>query len=148
MNDTLANRSQKKMASRLRHYVISARGGDSPKLRHLRFLLLLCFLSSIAFTCFLLSPWPLGREVPTTLLRSEPLAELVHREEAASIGALECFQVTHPILTPSGISGSSSSLQGSCEVVLMDHVFGSTYGVPFVGTLQRAFNRDLLDGDL
>ncbi|EFX04402.1 asparagine amidase a [Grosmannia clavigera kw1407] len=44
---------------------------------------------------------------------------------ATSAAVLENFQVAQPVLTPEGAT--------SCSVVLMDHVFGYSYGVPFVG---------------
>ncbi len=60
---------------------------------------------------------------------------------------LECFQVYQPVLTPSGATdetvlgnGSENTTtiaeietNNSCDVVLMVHSFGLSYGKPFVG---------------
>lgn len=50
----------------------------------------------------------------------------------ASSGLQEVFQVYQPVsLSPKETSGEANSCDG--ELLLMDHVFGSSYGVPFVG---------------
>lgn len=60
---------------------------------------------------------------------------------------LDCFEVSGPVLTPHGPSTlrnpesdssndadlAPSSHDPSCDVILMDHVFASSYGQPFVG---------------
>lgn len=50
---------------------------------------------------------------------------------------LDCFQVAQPVLTPDGPaterSRGPSSSSGAVTVTLMDHVFGNSYGAPFVG---------------
>lgn len=50
------------------------------------------------------------------------------------------FQVHQPVLTPegatldSGVSnGEAGEVEDSCQLVLMDYVFGYSYGEPFVG---------------
>jgi hypothetical protein len=73
---------------------------------------------------------------------------------------LECFQVAEPVLTPQGAQSSSgggapvttnatdSSPTASCQVLLMDHVFGNSYGTPFVGQYTPPdcdFNRVVID---
>lgn len=65
----------------------------------------------------------------------------------SATGLLECFQVYQPVLTPNGataettLSGGSEDTTtlaptdkaSSCEVVLMQHDFAFSYGIPFVG---------------
>ncbi|KHN96981.1 peptide-N4-(N-acetyl-beta-glucosaminyl)asparagine amidase A [Metarhizium album ARSEF 1941] len=54
--------------------------------------------------------------------------------------ALQCFQVTNPVLSPDGIVDGNELLDSypgnvppeSCQVRLMEHVFGNSYGQPFV----------------
>ena len=54
-------------------------------------------------------------------------------------GLLECFQVAQPVLGPEGLTpswGRETPVgygQGECEVLLMEHSFGASYGQPFVG---------------
>jgi hypothetical protein len=62
-------------------------------------------------------------------------------------GLLDVFQVYQPVLTPQGATDQTVSSEGvegtstiaaaaspdSCEVLLMDHVFAYSYGIPFVG---------------
>lgn len=57
--------------------------------------------------------------------------------------ALQCYEITNPVLSPDGIVDGNESLGGypgaakkplkSCQVQLMDHVFANSYGQPFVG---------------
>lgn len=84
------------------------------------------------------------------------LARHAARTPAAtpSSAVLECFQVYQPVLFPSGavdetvISDGSENTTtiapttpaSSCEVLLMEHSFGFSYGIPFVGMLQRPHN--------
>lgn len=65
-------------------------------------------------------------------------------------GLLEVFQVYQPVLTPKGAIDetvmsngventttiASAASPSSCEVLLMDHVFAYSYGMPFVGKLM------------
>ncbi|KAI0891359.1 hypothetical protein F4806DRAFT_506585 [Annulohypoxylon nitens] len=59
-------------------------------------------------------------------------------------GVLECFQVSQPVLSFNGPNSKSTADDGqrvtredianqTCSVLLMDHVFGFSYGKPFVG---------------
>ncbi|KAJ9156109.1 Peptide-N4-(N-acetyl-beta-glucosaminyl)asparagine amidase A [Pleurostoma richardsiae] len=87
------------------------------------------------------------RQLPTT---SAP---------AATATALECFQVAQPVLMPQGAVGSDGSTvtsgtgspaaQGdSCTLVLMDHVFAYSYGIPFVSNYTPpscSFNRVVMN---
>ncbi|KAI1099183.1 hypothetical protein F4804DRAFT_92402 [Jackrogersella minutella] len=75
--------------------------------------------------------------------------------------ALECFQVAQPVLGPDGRVSSRPTLGGdgpntagegshieSCSVLLMDHVFGFSYGKPFVGNYTPPdcpFNRVIMN---
>lgn len=77
------------------------------------------------------------------------LARNAARTPAAtpSSSVLECFQVYQPVLFPSGAVDETLASDGlentttiapttpasSCEVLLMDHSFGFSYGIPFVG---------------
>jgi len=77
---------------------------------------------------------------------------------AAPSGVLEVFQVYQPVLTPSGVTDGTVLGDGSentttivptaandnCELLLMEHSFGYSYGMPFVGNYtppQCKFNR-------
>lgn len=65
----------------------------------------------------------------------------------SSTAVLEVFQVYQPVLTPSGATDDTTTGDGSentttiaqsgtassCEVTLMVHSFGYSYGMPFVG---------------
>lgn len=69
----------------------------------------------------------------------------------ASPTVLECFQVAPPVLTPNGASYQASESDGSevfldagssvssesCRVLLMEHTFAWSYGMPFIGKLAR-----------
>lgn len=68
------------------------------------------------------------------------------RRQAPEEGVLECFEVAQPVLGPEGPTpswGRETAVgdgQGECEVLLMEHSFGSSYDRPFVGmfpTLTR-----------
>ncbi|KAF4625881.1 hypothetical protein G7Y89_g12283 [Cudoniella acicularis] len=80
----------------------------------------------------------------------------------SSTPVLECFQVYQPVLFPSGavdstISGdgtddtttiASTEAASSCEVLLMEHSFGFSYGIPFVGNYtppKCKFNRVVMN---
>ena len=66
---------------------------------------------------------------------------------SSAVALLEDFQVYQPVLTPTGVTDDTTLDNGSenttaigqtatssnCEVVLMVHSFGYSYGVPFVG---------------
>lgn len=87
-------------------------------------------------------PWTVARRDPTSTSSA-----------VASPTVLECFQVAPPVLTPQGASyevtesdgsetfqstGNSSPTE-SCTVLLMEHSFGYSYGMPFIGKLDRAY---------
>lgn len=54
-------------------------------------------------------------------------------------GLLKCFQIAQPVLGPEGVTPSwgretpAGDGQGECEMLLMEHSFGASYGQPFVG---------------
>jgi hypothetical protein len=66
---------------------------------------------------------------------------------ASSSGVLEVFQVYQPVFTPSGATDETTSDDGSentttiaqtagsksCQILLMEHSFAYSYGLPFVG---------------
>jgi hypothetical protein len=68
---------------------------------------------------------------------------------APTSAVLECFQVYQPVLFPSGAVDEtilsdgaentttidSTDSTSSCQVLLMEHSFGFSYGIPFVGKL-------------
>lgn len=106
--------------------------------------------------CCIALIWLLNDCLPTNSLmedkKTSAAFELVkHRAPAASptpsTGALEVFQVYQPVLTPSGATDETTLSDGkentttiaqtestkSCEVVLMEHSFAQSYGLPFVG---------------
>ncbi|OTA88318.1 hypothetical protein M434DRAFT_80448 [Hypoxylon sp. CO27-5] len=72
---------------------------------------------------------------------------------------LECFQVAQPVLGPNGPISQSTEISEteiagevtpneSCSVLLMDHVFGFSYGKPFVGNYTPPdcpFNRVIMN---
>ncbi|KAI5860787.1 peptide-N4-(N-acetyl-beta-glucosaminyl)asparagine amidase A [Durotheca rogersii] len=67
--------------------------------------------------------------------------------------ALECFQVAPPVLTPDVLSsrsppGGKPTGPEYCSVLLMEHVFGQSYGAPFVGNYMPPncnFNRVIMN---
>jgi hypothetical protein len=66
---------------------------------------------------------------------------------ASTSGVTEDFQVYQPVFTPSGVTDETTQANGSentttiaqtntsssCQVVLMQHSFAYSYGIPFVG---------------
>ncbi|KAH8685586.1 peptide N-acetyl-beta-D-glucosaminyl asparaginase amidase A-domain-containing protein [Tricladium varicosporioides] len=79
-----------------------------------------------------------------------------------SPGVLECFQVHQPVLFPSGVVDTTTTSEGSenttiiavtetassCKVLLMEHSFGFSYGIPFVGSYSPPkckFNRVVMN---
>lgn len=57
------------------------------------------------------------------------------RQSTNSSGLLDVFQASKPVFTPSAGSGYN----GNCvtQVLLMDYVFGFSYGKPFIGIFNR-----------
>jgi hypothetical protein len=57
---------------------------------------------------------------------------------------LECLQVAQPVLMPYGAANSDGSTGtkggsgSSCTVTLMEHIFATSYGAPFVGKLPSS----------
>jgi hypothetical protein len=66
---------------------------------------------------------------------------------ASTSGVTEDFQVYQPVFTPSGVTDETTEANGSentttiaqintsssCQVLLMQHSFAFSYGIPFVG---------------
>ncbi|CAK7219498.1 hypothetical protein SEUCBS140593_003907 [Sporothrix eucalyptigena] len=104
---------------------------------------------------------PLSLRPPADLVTESPAstASASKRAEsstvAAAVGAtpvLECFQVAQPVLTPDGPaterSPGPSDADGAVTVKLMDHIFGNSYGAPFVGSYTPPsipFNRVVMN---
>lgn len=88
-------------------------------------------------------------DIPSITTDSSPLGLVKYAAPApaATSSVLEVFQVYQPVLTPSGVTGETTSSDGSentttiapaassspCEVLLMQHTFAYSYGQPFVG---------------
>lgn len=84
-------------------------------------------------------------------LAVEPLPAARRQASTSSAAAaptvLECFQVAPPVLTPHGASYQAAQSDGSevflstgnsasgeaCTVLLMEHSFAWSYGMPFIG---------------
>jgi hypothetical protein len=78
---------------------------------------------------------------------------------ASAPAVLEVFQVYQPVLTPSGATDETilgngaentttiaqAAASSSCEILLMDHSFGYSYGVPFVGKFEKSFIYNLFN---
>ncbi len=50
---------------------------------------------------------------------------------------LSVFEVHEPVLVPTSSNGATNGASGGCSVLLMEHSFGFSYGVPFVGMLSH-----------
>jgi hypothetical protein len=105
----------------------------------------------ILSSCISVSSWKL--EEAHSITSDSPSFDLIKYQASpptpSATGVLECFQVYQPVLTPSGatdetvlIDGSQDTtaiapvaLESSCDVVLMEHDFAFSYGIPFVGEL-------------
>lgn len=75
---------------------------------------------------------------PAVLQRSaNPAGSLVAR--AYPDEALRCIQVENPVLLPNSITQDDETIARpahelpSCKQVVVEHVFGNSYGAPFVG---------------
>lgn len=107
----------------------------------------------ILFSCGLSLIWLLRSCFLEDVVDPSPKSTLV-RYSAAPVpsatptsAVLEVFQVYQPVLIPPGVSDETASYDGveatsiiastnvatSCKVVLMEHTFGYSYGIPFVG---------------
>ena len=88
---------------------------------------------------------------PTAALDILELHSPIKRDNAASQASkvLECFQVAQPVLTPAGpTTDRSPTPQGGYTVTLMEHVFGNSYGQPYVGSYvppNVTFNRVVMN---
>jgi hypothetical protein len=96
--------------------------------------------------------WMLHHCLSTKELQQEDLVSSTFRlvkdaVSASTSGITEDFQVYQPVFTPSGATDETTLANGSentttvaqtnttssCQVVLMEHVFAFSYGLPFVG---------------
>lgn len=85
-------------------------------------------------------------EALSTISRSH-LEKYAAPSPSATSSVLNVFQVYQPVLTPEGVTDetilgdgaenttslASASSGASCQVLLMEHVFAYSYGLPFVG---------------
>ncbi|KAI1416144.1 hypothetical protein F5Y13DRAFT_154656 [Hypoxylon sp. FL1857] len=130
-----------------------------------RFKLVLALLGLFSFICstrmhlgiwFLASP-SLKQAIRSEFEQLQGLLTTVSSTENRTV--LECFQVAQPVLGPNGPISQSTvsnetgtagqdSLGEPCSVLLMDHVFGFSYGKPFVGNYippDCPFNRVVMN---
>ena len=83
------------------------------------------------------SPYPLllcvfaAFSVQAGRLEPQPDHAIRERQTTPAASPLVDFQVYEPVLTPSGSSDQYGCIHTQ---LLMDHVFGFSYGKPFVGT--------------
>ncbi|TGO49482.1 hypothetical protein BOTNAR_0430g00070 [Botryotinia narcissicola] len=122
----------------------------------------------ILFSCGLSLIWLLRSCFSEDVVNISPKSKLV-RYSAAPVpsatptsAVLEVFQVYQPVLIPPGVSDETASYDGveetsiiastnvatSCKVVLMEHTFGYSYGIPFVGNYTPPsckFNRVVMN---
>ncbi|KAI2624839.1 hypothetical protein GGR54DRAFT_537528 [Hypoxylon sp. NC1633] len=112
------------------------------QLRSKLMLTLLALLSFVWLTRLGYEKWFLTSPDPKQVTRSE----LERSQEPATTtpATLECFQVAQPVPILGGRSSQSIISNGSeaaeddspyapCSMLLMEHVFGYSYGIPFVG---------------
>ncbi|XXH03826.1 hypothetical protein Hte_010232 [Hypoxylon texense] len=119
----------------------------------------LAVLSLVWFTNYRCGQCFLSSSQVNQIVRSEFERHHDPHDSLATISApiaaespLECFQVAQPVLTHNGPSTQKPGTQTTakdnqsepCSVLLMEHVFGFSYGQPFVGNYtppECAFNR-------
>jgi hypothetical protein len=133
----LLNTAEKRPASPRKHFA----SGFVPKL----------LLASILGSCLTVILMLQGC-LSTIKLQNEDLAPTIIRLvkdaiSASTSGVTEDFQVYQPVFTPSGVMDETTQANGSentttiaqtntsssCQVVLMQHSFAFSYGIPFVG---------------
>ena len=143
------------MTSRSKHI------GDEPRLdeardRRITALALASFACVLAlyflWSDCLLSVVPEWKEDREPVVHSSSFDLVKYAASAPSASPiLECFQVYQPVLTPSGATDDTLSSDGlentttiasassgsSCELLLMEHSFAFSYGMPFVGLLRH-----------
>jgi hypothetical protein len=135
--EQLLNATEKRSASRRRKFP----SGCIPKL----------LIAIVIGSCIALV-WMLHDCLPTKKLQQEDLVSSTFRlvkdaVSASTSGVTEDFQVYQPVFTPSGATDETTLPNGSentttvaqtnttssCQVLLMQHVFAFSYGLPFVG---------------
>lgn len=97
------------------------------------------------------TPTVLKRQSATASANTTSTTTATVSSATATGTVLVNFQVHQPVLTPDGATlddgtsnGDAGSVQDSCQVVLMDHIFAYSYGEPYVGTYEPPsceFNR-------
>ncbi|KAI0842439.1 hypothetical protein F5Y06DRAFT_127636 [Hypoxylon sp. FL0890] len=120
-------------------------------------LLSFIWLARIESGCWLLASPSLKQVIRSELEQLQVSPTTISSTDSRAV--LECFQVAQPVLGPNGpISQSMVSNEGvttgqaspddPCSVLLMDHVFGFSYGKPFVGNYTPPdclFNRVIMN---
>ncbi|CAK7269210.1 hypothetical protein SEPCBS57363_003486 [Sporothrix epigloea] len=83
---------------------------------------------------------------------SGPSATVTATSATASPTVLEVFMVDTPVLSPAGPTTDKalgpSTADGAVTVTIMEHVFGNSYGQPFIGSYKpplTPFNRVLMN---
>lgn len=126
------------------------------------FLAIGCILALI-LTCWTFFRCLLPAELPATQLAYRNnvqaavlAATITSSASPSSTAVLEVFQVYQPVLTPDGPTAETISSDGSlntttiestehdvsCTKLLMEHSFGWSYGIPFVGKFVRYLQHD------
>jgi hypothetical protein len=108
--------------------------------------------------------WILHDCTPASRLRDEGFTSSIFHlvkgaASASTSGVLEVFQVYQPVFTPSGATDETTSdnrsenttaiaqiaATMSCQVLLMEHSFAYSYGLPFVGQCDSSCSLHLPD---
>ncbi|KAI1773420.1 hypothetical protein F4818DRAFT_449179 [Hypoxylon cercidicola] len=131
-----------------------------------RLKLVMTFLPTFFFVWYTNYHYDLCFQVPSSLKQIVRSEFERPQESPATISAsldtespLECFQVAQPVLTHDGPysqttinndteTAAQDTQSGSCSVLLMEHVFGFSYGKPFLGNYTPpdcAFNRVVMN---
>ncbi|CAK7566783.1 MAG: hypothetical protein SEPTF4163_004735 [Sporothrix epigloea] len=124
-----------------------------------RFLLMLSSLGLILGVFLFSSTWRHRSYTPQTrstwsVKRADtgPSATVTTTSATASPTVLEVFMVDTPVLTPAGPTTDKalgpSTADGAVTVTIMEHVFGNSYGQPFIGSYMppsTPFNRVLMN---
>lgn len=126
-----------------------------------RFLLLIfvgCCLILLITDCLVTRSWtkvaPANLSFPLT--KNDAVASSA--ATPSPTGVLDVFQVYQPVISPSGATAEITMENGSentssisptttlqsCQLLLMDHSFGNSYGMPFVGTYYPQVTRHQL----
>ena len=92
-------------------------------------------LPAIKFNCFLYSYVYMLLCATSAFSLPSPNHDALRMRQTPATTPLVDFQVSEPILTPSGTSDQYGCIYTQ---TLMEHTFGNSYGKPFVGTLPSS----------